>query len=443
MLAGAASIMVGMTHAASLSRRAFFPFLILSPPERRRPNILVVMSDQESALLPGPASLPHRGRLTERGVTFRYAFANTPQCSAARSALLTGLEPHRTGVITNVDAGSLGKPLSPRLPTLGSVLREAGYRTGYFGKWHLGNDERGLAQFGFDTYAPWKSDESTAREAAQWIRSQTEPWLAWVSFVNPHDIYQFPRLMARVEPRPGVRPPASGPESLEGKPSEQREYMERDQGRIALRYGPAEWIRYRTYYLELVEKVDALLGQVLDACPLEGTVAVYTSDHGDALGEHGLPFKGPFMYEPLIRIPLVIASPGGELGRGERTDLVTQADLAPTLAALAGVPWPSPVSGLNLARARDQRREVFLEYYAKQKWVNPIRTIRTRRWKLNRYDRGNVELYDLERDPDEVRNLAAEPSMASLRKQLEERLDAWRKPWLESALRSPAAAATI
>jgi arylsulfatase A-like enzyme len=145
----------------------------------------------------------------------------------------------------------------------------------------------------------------------------------------------------------------------------------------------------------------------------------------------------------LIRIPLVIASPGGALGRGERTDLVTQADLAPTLAALAGVPWPSPVSGLNLARARDQRREVFLEYYAKQKWVNPIRTIRTRRWKLNRYDRGNVELYDLERDPDEVRNLAAEPSLASLRKQLEERLDAWRKPWLESALRSPAAAATI
>jgi len=110
---------------------------------------------------------------------------------------------------------------------------------------------------------------------------------------------------------------------------------------------------------------------------------------------------------------------------------------------LAGIPWPSPVSGLNLARARGERREVFLEYYAKQKWVNPIRTIRTRRWKLNRYDRGHVELYDLERDPDEVRNLAAEPSLAGLRRQLEQRLDAWRRPWPEITLRTRPAAATI
>ncbi|MGB9606890.1 MAG: sulfatase family protein, partial [Bryobacteraceae bacterium] len=264
-----------------------------------------------------------------------------------------------------------------------------------------------------------------------------------VSFVNPHDIYEVPRLLERIQSRPGVLPPASGLESLEGKPCEQREYVEYDQGRIARRFGLSEWVRYRSYYLDLVEKVDALLGAVLEACTLERTIAVYTSDHGDALGEHGLAFKGPFMYEPLIRIPLVIASPGGELGRGERTDLVTQADLAPTLAALAGVAWPSPVTGLNLARVRDPRRQIFLEYFAKQRWVNPIRTIRTRRWKLNRYDRGNVELYDLERDPDELRNLAGDPSLAGLRSELEARLDAWRKRWPEIPPRTRPAGATI
>lgn len=410
-----------------LTRRHFLagPAIVLA---QRRPNVLVVMSDQESALLPGAARLPNRERLLKNGVSFRFAFANTPQCSAARSALLTGLEPHRTGVITNVDATSLGKPLSPSIPTVGSVFRQAGYRTGYFGKWHLGNEEQGLAQFGFETYSPWKTDEATARQAAAWVRAQKEPWLAWVSFINPHDVYQAPRLLSRLSARPGVRPPASGLESLEGKPAEQREYMEKDQGRPALHWGREEWLRYRSYYLELVEKVDACLGIVLDAVDLARTVVVYTSDHGDALGEHGLPFKGPFMYEELIRIPLVIAAPERALGHGEREDLVVQADLAPTLASLAGLEWPGPVAGLDLATHRGSRSEVFLEYYAKQKWINPIRTIRTRRWKLNWYDRGNKELYDLEEDPHELRNLAGQATVKEIQHRLEARLDKWRGP---------------
>src|SRR5713101_4569635 len=81
-----------------------------------RANILLVMSDQESALLPGPVNLPNRRRIARDGVTFTWAFCNTPQCSAARSSLLTGLEPHRTGGVTNVDGSSLGKGLSPGLP---------------------------------------------------------------------------------------------------------------------------------------------------------------------------------------------------------------------------------------------------------------------------------------------------------------------------------------
>jgi len=431
-----------MAWSAKLSRRALLAAPALSLVPSRHANVLVVMSDQESALLPGPVRLPNRERLLERGVRFSMAFANTPQCSAARSALLTGLEPHRTGVITNVDGSSLGKPLSPSLPTVGSVFRQAGYRTGYFGKWHLGNEDRGLEQFGFQTYVPWKGDEATARQAAAWIREQSQPWLAWVSFVNPHDIYQLPRVVAQVKPRPGVRPPASGLEALQGKPSEQREYVDRDQGRATREYTPADWVRYRSYYLELVEKVDACLGILLEAVELPRTVVVYTSDHGDALGEHGLPFKGPFMYEELIRIPLVIAAPDNALGRGERDELLTQADLAPTLAGLAGFKWPAPTAGLDLTISHRPRNEVFLEYYAKQKWINPIRTIRTRRWKLNWYDRGNKELYDLDSDPHELHNRAGEAALSDIQRELESKVQAWRKPLLADSLREIAATAT-
>jgi arylsulfatase A-like enzyme len=414
-----------------LTRRQFLATTAIFQATAPRRNVLVFMTDQESALLPGPCNLAQRARLERTAVKFVSAFCNTPQCSAARSSLLTGLEPHQTGVLTNVDATSLGKPLPPALPTAGSVFEAAGYATGYFGKWHLGGDDEGLARFGFAVYEHPRKDEEVARLAAAWIRAQRGPWLAWVSIINPHDIYGLPKLLADVHPRPGVLPPRTGLDNLADKPSEQREYVDKDQGGITRDYKPEDWVRYRSHYCELVEAADRCLGTVLDALPdLDSTVVVYTSDHGDALGEHGLPFKGPFMYEELVSIPLWISAPGAPLGKAPRTDLVTQADLAPTLAALAGLRWPREVSGVDLTKGPSGRSAVFLEYYAKQKWVNPIRTIRTRRWKLNWYDRGNKELYDLATDPYETRNRAGDSELKLVQSDLEKRLTAWRKPML-------------
>ena len=387
-----------------------------------KPNVLVFMSDQESARLPGPANLPNRQRLLDRGIRHTNAFCNTPQCSPARSSLLTGLEPHTTKVLTNVDASSLGGGLSPDTPNLASVLKKAGYATGYFGKWHLGRDEESLAAFGFDTYERG-SDAAMAAKAAEWIRKQKGPWLAWVSLLDPHHIYDIPQRVAAVAVRPGVTAPASGLENLKTKPSEQMEFVDKDQGKQTRDFSPDQWLRYRSFYLEMVETVDRHLGTVLDALPkdLADHVVAYTSDHGDALGEHGLPFKGPFMYDDLIRIPMVIAAPGRLPARQNSTDFYTQTDLSPALAKLAGVTWP----GKTATHPPDA---VFLEYYAKQKWVNPIRTIRTRRWKLNWYDRGNQELYDLQADPRELVNLAGVPAHAATRRELERRLNAWRGP---------------
>ena len=87
------------------------------------PNILLFMTDQESALLPGPAALPNRKRLLDGGAVFTHAFCNTPQCSPARSSLMTGLEPHRTGVLTNVDGASVGNGLKESTPTLAKAAK--------------------------------------------------------------------------------------------------------------------------------------------------------------------------------------------------------------------------------------------------------------------------------------------------------------------------------
>ena len=412
-----------------LDRRAFLSSLpaLAAAQSRPRPNVLVFLTDQETATPPGPVNAPNRRRLDREGVRFTNAFCNTPQCSAARSSLLTGLEPHTTGVITNVDESSVGKALAPSIPNLGSVFRAAGYQTGYFGKWHLGKEAEGREAFGFSTSGRGK-DEAVAEQAAAWIRKQTGPWLAYVSVLNPHDIYRIVADLKNVTPRPGVKAPSSGLSDLAAKPSEQEQYTKIDQGKLTATYSPEDWLRYRTYYCQLIEKADACLGTVLGGvADMDNTVVAYMADHGDTLGEHGLPFKGPFMYEPLIRVPMVIRAPG-RLKPETREDLVTSADLAPTLASLAGLKWPTKITGLDLTRERNKRDAVFLEYYSKQKWINPIRTIRTNRWKLNWYDSGHQELYDLKEDPREVRNLAGAAASATIQKELEARLTAWRGP---------------
>ena len=132
------------------------------------------------------------------------------------------------------------------------------------------------------------------------------------------------------------------------------------------------------------------------------------------------------MYEEGIRIPLLIHAPWAF--SGARDDLVTQADLAPTLASLSGVEWPKPVTGHHLSKGRLKRDVVFLEYYAKQKWINPIRTIRTRRWKLNWYDAGNQELLRPSGRPARDAQPGQRCGSPESPEALEARLDAWRGP---------------
>ena len=323
-----------------MTRRSFLAATAapLLAQERRRPNVLIFLSDQESERVDRSLlRLPNRDKLERRGVRFRRNWCATPQCSPARSAILTGLFPHATGVVANVGAVGAG-PLAADVPSLGRLFKDAGYDTGYFGKWHLTPGREIPAEFGFDEArgrGDTPGDAGIAAAAADWIRGREGPWLAFVSVIQPHDIYYFSRLKgngASPAIRDGIAAPASGAEQLHSKPAGQQLYNEKDQGQTTADYGPDQWRGYRSLYYELIEDADQSLGTVLEAVEgnsqIEDTIAIYTSDHGDALGEHGLAFKGPFMYEELLNVPLAISWP--KLTRKAQTsDALTSQVLKP------------------------------------------------------------------------------------------------------------------
>lgn len=480
----------------------------------QRPNVLIVFSDQESHhdLLPGVRA-PHQERLAARGAAFTQPYCTAPQCSPARSSLLTGLYPHQTGVQTNLDAAH-ARDLPQGLPTIGDLARGAGYRTAYFGKWHLSRGH-GAEAHGFDVaFHPSEhpgehpgehpadgaggrtsdasreaagtrasdprgasgdrpaggpreagaggagpgghagADMRAAERAAAWLQAQDGgPWLAVVSFVNPHDIYEFPRRPDQPV-RPGLTPPPSLGDDLSTKPAAQRRFLQEDQGRPLVGAAADRWLRYRSLYGDLIGGVDACLGRVLEVLDRRAlwpqTCVVYTSDHGDLAGAHGLPFKGPCLYEELVRVPLLLAWEGVVPAGARPSGLVSHLDLLPTLCAALGVAAPPACAGrnlLDLLAGRPWRGELFFEYLAKQRWVCPIRGLRSGPWKLSQYLDGDRELYHLGEDPHETENLAGRAAHAAELARLVDRLEAWRReagdtwPWGTGAPPSGAAAA--
>lgn len=396
-----------------------------------RPNILLVFSDQETASAARPAAqTPYRDALAAQSVTFSRALCTAPQCSPSRGSLLTGRYPHQTGVETNLDA-IYAHELPPEMPTLGSRLRAAGYATAYFGKWRLSN--AGPAGHGFGTVGPLHNDDAIAEAAAQWIAGQpAEPWCAVVSLYNPHDIYRLSKDR-RYPIRSDATVPANWRDDLIGKPAPQRWFLTDDQGQPFVEATAEDWLRYRSAYADLLERVDASLGAVLGGLHQSNvqdhTLLIVTSDHGDLVGAHGLPFKGPCLYDELVHVPLLLSWPGALPGHCDA--LVSLLDLVPTVLDAARLSVDPALPGCSLrpllrGDAVDWPDWAVTEYLSKQRRANPIRGLRCGHWQYNCYLWGGEELYDLAADPGELHNLAADPAYAAERARLQADLDHWR-----------------
>jgi arylsulfatase len=368
---------------------------------RRRPNILLVVSDQERqrGWLPPSVMLPWRERLITQGLEFTRYYTHSSPCSPSRASLLTGRYLPAHGVNDNVIMPEHTE-LDPAVPTVGSLLRAAGYRSSYIGKWHLsqavhpamegygfsdweGNDRHFMGWAGTGVHF----DPIIASNAAHWLRTHArgpaapgapadQPWFLTVALVNPHDVMWFPvdqpgyaerhpEEVARIrgvlesaawkdddalpvygDPYDEVCEdlPPNFADDLHAKPEAHRQWRWDQQHGLWGYIDPSDtkaWLRHLDYYVELHRLADRSLGTVLEALEESGawddTVVIFTSDHGDMCGSHGLRSKGPFVYDEIMRVPLYVRVPG-VTRPGTATDaLATHVDLAATIGALAGV----------------------------------------------------------------------------------------------------------
>ncbi len=184
-------------------------------------------------------------------------------------------------------------------------------------------------------------------------------------------------------------------------------------------------------------KVGKILAKLKQTGDYANSIIIVTSDHGDMDTHNRQIFKGPFMYDHLMRIPLMIRVPAHIGGKNAYIDrvLTSNVDIVPTILDLAKIPQPeqSPCDGISLASylvstiftIKKPRDAIYGQYYSKQKWVNPIRTIRTHDWKFNLDLSGEEELYELRNDPEEIYNLADQIDVKELKLTLKHRLEQW------------------
>lgn len=355
-------------------------------------NILFVMSDQERSWDQYPAGFieahcPARSWLTEHGVSVATAYTPTQLCSTARGVVYSGQHSMNNGIWDNAPV-PYSTPMSKSIPTMGSLFQDAGYKTGYAGKWHLSKIERmphgqpiidEIRSYGFDEteagtetdgpHVGYQHDGRTVRHALSFIErnkrsaKNDQPWMLAVNLLNPHDVMYYtsgPAMTASRKvnfPDRSTRPPDDpfyardlgydiigpwGPATLAGRPAGVREFkgaMDNTLG--TLDYDdPAIARDFQNYYWNCTRDCDRHLMTLLDglraAGELERTVIVFTSDHGEMLGAHGMRGKGVNGYREASQIPLVVVHPDGDKGV-ERQAMASQIDLVPTLLGYAGV----------------------------------------------------------------------------------------------------------
>ncbi|MEJ6951439.1 sulfatase family protein [Natronospora cellulosivora (SeqCode)] len=266
-----------------------------------------------------------------------------------------------------------------------------------------------------------------------------KPWFLTVSYNQPHDIYAVKRSMRQDRfnfDLENIELPKNFIDDLSTKPVVQALFRDEDQGEALKDFTEEDWKYYIAYYNYLVEFLDQQIGKLIDKLKetnqFKNTIFVFTSDHGDMMASHGTPYKGPMMYDELIKIPLIISWPGVIPANQERNQLSTNVDHFPTICDLLDLEIPEEIDGKSLKIAIFENESidrdfVVVEYYSKQKWINPIRTLVNDKYKYNLYLSGEEELYDLQEDSSEIKNLAGKEDYEKTKAKLKENLINWIK----------------
>ncbi|MEM1266705.1 MAG: choline-sulfatase [Pseudomonadota bacterium] len=446
-----------------------------------KPNILFLQVDQLAAQFlrcygDTICHTPNLDRLAAEGTVFETAYCNFPLCSPSRASMATGKLCSEIGAYDNA------AELPASVPTYAHYLRAAGYQTALSGKMHfIGPDqhhgfERRLtpdlypADFSWvpnwgdegerDTNDPRSVtvagvcersmqidfDDLVTFHAVQHLydiaRSEdARPFFLQVSYTHPHEPYlcqkRFWDLYEGVEiPLPTV------PALPEAEHDAHSVRLLSDFGMLNVRFADADIATARRAYYGSISYLDAKIGEVLEALERTGqrerTVIVFTSDHGEMLGERGMWFKKHF-YEPSLRVPLIIA--GGAFGPGRATTPASLVDLLPTFMGVAeGSGWVSPVEtldgeDLSTKLAPEPDRPVYAEYLA-EATTAPLLMVRQGRYKYVHSTSDPPLLFDVEADPAEQRNLAGVPEHGPVEARLRARvLQRWDSEALSERIR--------
>lgn len=441
-----------------------------------QPNILLIMSDEHAPQFSGLhghplVQTPQLDRLAASGTTFDAAYCNSPLCSPSRMSLMTGRYIHTIGAWDN------STPLPTDTVTWAHLLRAVGYDVVLAGKQHfVGPDQlHGFrAQLARDLHAerahptfdwatgtliapqPWPGlaqaaagstveievDDQAEAAALAYLRAperRAGPWALNVSFIAPHFPLIAPPAYWERYPPEEVDLPTLPPGHL----AAQHPAIRRMRRMFGMPDAVPEGLtrRGRAGYYGLITYLDDKIGRLLAALDetgqRENTIVIYTSDHGEMAGEHGMWRKSNF-YEQSSRVPLVLSGPGLPAGRRVR-EVVSLVDLVATIVDLGGATPLTSLDGTSLLPplrgAGEWRDEAFAEYLA-HGVARPMAMLRRGRFKLNYYLDERPELYDLEADPGEFTDLATAPDHAAILDDLRARLLArWDPIVLERRVR--------
>ena len=430
----------------------------------RKPNILILMADQMQARVldhDHVCQTPYLDRLATEGTRFTRAYTPNNICSPTRASIMTGLMPHNHGVLEVLYPTPDLHVLRSDKPHFAQRLVETGYRTGYFGKWHVERTNE-LNQFGWqmdggeknqfyrnlakefnasktefdpavfveepygygphlfcgvtDRPANERAMGLTTNLALNYLRdavNQDDPWCCFVSFQEPHDPYVTDRRHYDYYARKTVQPPPNADDDLEDRPALYR----RAQG-IWRQFSQEQKNEARVCYFASITELDAQFGRLLNFLEeqekLSETIIIMCADHGDLLGAHGLFFKDISAFEEIFQVPLIIKGPGiaqNSICEGR----VGLHDLCPTILELAGcetIGTPDSRSFIELLRNPNsinaEWTRGYAEYYGNRYRLTQ-RVVWEGDWKFvfNGFDFD--ELYNLAEDPFEMKNLAPDP----------------------------------
>lgn len=433
----------------------------------KRPNILFFLTDDQAQSALGAIGnrhirTPNMDALAAQGVLFTNAFVTTSICSCNRASLLTGQTMRRHGI------DDFHKPLSAEAfaQTYPMLLRQAGYRTGYLGKFAVGwpnPDIRHLSLpadnfdfwYGFPQSIDFKQTENgrvrylttvMTEKAIEFLRQNPadKPFCLTVALKEPHGPWNYfdpdePDVYADATIPP---PPTFTQEAFDGLPEFIRDSLNATPSRRWLKDPEQYQKQMRTHY-RLITRADLVVGKIMEALRQSGldqnTVVIFTSDNGEFQGAHGLTGKW-LMYEESIRVPLIIRDPRLPASlRGRRSEaMALSIDIAPTMLGLAGVAAPARMQGRDLGplvrgESPAWREDWYYEHtYAKPPQHRIPRTegVRTKEWKYTRYTDTTPpyeQLFHLGADPGELKNLAGDAAHAGMLAKLRARCDQYRE----------------